>query len=45
MNMVWSMLTGRCVPKRFWPEAVVWATYVINRSPTLSVKDVTPVEA
>jgi transposase InsO family protein len=45
MNMVRSMLTGRCVPKRFWPEAVVWATYVINRSPTLSVKNVTPEEA
>jgi transposase InsO family protein len=23
MNMVRSMLAGRCVPKRFWPEAVV----------------------
>ncbi|MCH81218.1 retrovirus-related pol polyprotein from transposon tnt 1-94, partial [Trifolium medium] len=45
MNMVRSMLTGKCVPKRFWPEAVVWATYVINRSPTLSVKDMTPEEA
>jgi transposase InsO family protein len=45
MNMVRSLLTGKCVPKRFWPEAVVWATYVINRSPTLSVKDVTPEEA
>ncbi|CAJ2654967.1 unnamed protein product [Trifolium pratense] len=33
------------VPKRFWPEAVVWATHVINRSPTLSVKDRTPEEA
>jgi hypothetical protein len=41
MNMVRSMLAGRCVPKRFWPEAVVWATHVINRSPTLSVKYMT----
>ncbi|MCI79021.1 copia-type polyprotein, partial [Trifolium medium] len=45
MNMVRSMLNGRNVPKIFWPEAVVWATYVINRSPTLSVKDITPEEA
>ncbi|MCI50978.1 retrovirus-related pol polyprotein from transposon tnt 1-94, partial [Trifolium medium] len=39
------MLAGKGVPKRFWPEAVLWATYVLNRSPTLSVKDVTPEEA
>ncbi|GAU49517.1 hypothetical protein TSUD_300440 [Trifolium subterraneum] len=45
LNMVRSMIAGKGVPKRFWPEAVVWATYVINRSPTLSVKDVTPEEA
>ncbi|GAU24937.1 hypothetical protein TSUD_311720 [Trifolium subterraneum] len=45
LNMVRSMLVGKYVPKLFWPEAVVWATYVINRSPTLSVKDVTPEEA
>ncbi|PNX70081.1 copia-type polyprotein, partial [Trifolium pratense] len=45
MNMVRSMMSGMSVPKRFWPEAVVWATHVINRSPTLSVKDRTPEEA
>jgi len=39
------LLAGRNVPKLFWPEAVKWATYVLNRSPTLSVKDVTPEEA
>jgi hypothetical protein len=43
--MVKSMLVGKGVPKLFWPEAVVWATYVINRNPTLSVKDVTLEEA
>jgi transposase InsO family protein len=42
LNMVRSMLAGRSVPKRFWPEAVKWATYILNRSPTLSVKDMTP---
>ncbi|PNX86713.1 copia-type polyprotein, partial [Trifolium pratense] len=44
-NMVRSMMSGMNVPKRFWPEAVVWATHVINRSPTLSVKDRTLEEA
>jgi hypothetical protein len=45
LNMVRSMLSGRNVPKSFWPEALKWATYVLNRSPTLSVKDMTPEEA
>jgi hypothetical protein len=39
------MIAGRGVPKVFWPEAVKWATHVMNRSPTLSVKDITPKEA
>jgi hypothetical protein len=45
MDMVRSMLAGRNVPKVFWPEAIKWATHVMNRSPTLSVKDITPEEA
>ena len=45
MSMVRSMLAARQVPKVFWPEAAVWATHVLNRSPTLSVKDMTPEEA
>ncbi|CAJ2653193.1 unnamed protein product [Trifolium pratense] len=45
MNMVRSMLAGKGVPKPFWPEALKWATYVMNRSPTLSIKDITPEEA
>ncbi|PNY15444.1 retrotransposon-related protein [Trifolium pratense] len=45
LNIVRSMIHARNVPKRFWPEAVKWATYVMNRSPTLSVKDMTPEEA
>ncbi|GAU43011.1 hypothetical protein TSUD_28300 [Trifolium subterraneum] len=40
-----SMIAGMNVPKVFWPEAVKWATHVMNRSPTLSVKDITPEEA
>lgn len=45
MNMVRSMLSEKEVPKEFWPEAVNWSIYVLNRSPTLAVKDVTPEEA
>jgi transposase InsO family protein len=44
LNMVRSMLTSRNVPKRFWPEALVWSTHVLNRSPTVSVKNMTPEE-
>ncbi|MCH79976.1 copia-type polyprotein [Trifolium medium] len=45
LNMVRSMVSARGVPKRFWPEAVNWATYVMNRSPTFAVQDMTPEEA
>jgi hypothetical protein len=43
--MVRSMISAMEVPKSFWPEAVKWATYVMNRSPTFAVKDMTPEEA
>jgi len=39
------MLSARDVPKRFFPEAVVWATYVLNRIPTLFIKDMNPKKA
>lgn len=45
MNMVRSMLSARKIPKCFWPEAVIWTFYILNRCPTLAVKDVTPQEA
>jgi transposase InsO family protein len=45
LNMVRSMINARNVPKKFWPEAVKWATHVMNRSHTLSVKNITPEEA
>jgi transposase InsO family protein len=45
LNMVRSMIAARGVPKKFWPEAILWATYVMNRSPTHAVKDITPEEA
>ena len=43
--MVRSMLSDKNIPKTFWPEAVNWTIYVLNRCPTLAVKDVTPEEA
>ncbi|KAL0416653.1 UNVERIFIED_CONTAM: Retrovirus-related Pol polyprotein from transposon TNT 1-94 [Sesamum latifolium] len=45
MNMVRSMLSDKSIPKTFWPEAVNWSIYILNRCPTLAVKDVTPEEA
>lgn len=45
MNMVRSMLVEKNVPKSFWPEAVNWAFYILNRCPTSAVKDITPEEA
>ena len=45
MNLVRAMLTKKKVPKNFLPEAVRWTIYILNRSPTLAVKDMTPEEA
>ena len=41
MNLVRAVLTERKVPKR----AVMWVNHILNRSPTLAMKDVTPEEA
>lgn len=45
MNMVRCMLSEKKIPKGFWPEAVNWTVHVLNRSPTLIVKNMTPEEA
>lgn len=45
MNMVRYMLSEKHLPKFLWGEAVNWAAYILNRSPTLAVKDKTPEEA
>jgi len=45
MNMVRSMLVKKSIPKTFWLEAVNWSVHVLNRSPTLAVKNITPQEA
>ena len=43
--MVRSTLYDKKLPKTFWPEAVNWTFYVLNRCPTLTVKNITPQEA
>lgn len=45
MNMVRSILSEKKVPKTFWPESMNWTIHVLNRSPTLAVKNMTPKEA
>ena len=45
MNMVRSMLLEKNIPRVFWPEAVNWTIHVLNRSPTLAVRNMTPEEA
>jgi transposase InsO family protein len=45
MNMVRSLLASKNMPKTFWPEAVNWSVHILNRSPTFSVKNMTPKEA
>jgi hypothetical protein len=39
------MLQNRCVPNRFWAEAVFTAVYLLNRSPMMVVKQKTPEES
>jgi hypothetical protein len=39
------MLQNRCVPNRFWVEAVFTAVYLLNRSPTMAIKKKTQEEA
>jgi hypothetical protein len=45
MNMVRSMLVKKGIPKTFWPEAVNWSVHILNRSPTLPLKNIMPQEA
>ncbi|XP_073219743.1 uncharacterized protein [Cicer arietinum] len=45
INMVRSLLCGKGVPITFWPEAINWSIYILNRSPTLDVKNKTSEEA
>ena len=45
MNMVRAALLEKEVPKAFWPDVVQWVNHILNKSPTLIVKDMTPEEA
>ncbi|CAO2836221.1 unnamed protein product [Amaranthus hypochondriacus] len=45
LDMTRSILKERGLPKQFWAEVVAWTTYILNRCPTKSVKDMTPQEA
>jgi transposase InsO family protein len=45
MNMVRSMLFAKSIPSNFWAEAANWCVHVLNRCPTLAVKNRTPEEA
>ncbi|KAL5816544.1 hypothetical protein ACOSQ3_024922 [Xanthoceras sorbifolium] len=42
MNLVRSMLSEKKIPKTFWPEAMNWTVYILNQTPTLAVKNITP---
>ena len=39
------MLKAKGMPNNFWVEAVTCAIYLINRSPTWSVPNTTPIKA
>ena len=43
--MVRAALLEKDVPRVFCPDAVQWVNHVLNRSPTLIVRDMTPEEA
>ncbi|GKV47387.1 hypothetical protein SLEP1_g54294 [Rubroshorea leprosula] len=45
MDMVKSILKAKGMPNSFWGEAVSCSVYLLNRSPTRSLQNVTPVEA
>lgn len=45
LNMVRSMLKSKNMPKMWWGEAVNTAAYIINRSPTKKMENITPEEA
>jgi len=45
MDMTRSMLKAKGMPNYFWAKVVTCAIYLINRSPTRSVPNTTPIEA
>lgn len=45
LNMVRSVLSGKKVPKIFWPEETMWCVHVLDRSPAAAVEGMTLEEA
>ncbi|CAL2269077.1 unnamed protein product [Prunus armeniaca] len=45
VEMARSMLKAKGLPNLFWAEAIHTSVFILNRSPTKSVKDMTPFEA
>ena len=45
MNMVRIMISKKKLPKTFWPKVVNWTVHILNRSPTIAVKNKTLEEA
>ena len=45
LDMVWSMLKSKNMPKEFWAEAVQCAVYVQNRCPHAKLAEQTPQES
>lgn len=39
-----ALLANACMPLKFWDEAVITATYLINRTPSRVIKYITPLE-
>ena len=45
MEMARCMVKSQALPHSFWLEAVMCATYVLNRCPTKALQSITPFEA
>ena len=45
VETVRSMLADSKLPQKFWAEALSTAVYLVNRSPTTTLEDMTPYEA
>nr|GEW52510.1 putative RNA-directed DNA polymerase [Tanacetum cinerariifolium] len=44
LQVPYSIMSARSVPKIFWPEAANWCVHVLNRSPTAALENCTPEE-
>ncbi|KAM0021224.1 putative RNA-directed DNA polymerase [Helianthus debilis subsp. tardiflorus] len=45
IGMIITLLASKSMPKMFWAEAAVWSFYVLNRSPSRALLNITPEEA